>query len=103
MGTLKVDFSNSLYKKIMLVSNETLLLNTCRNVPLQANPDPKRLYQFRIGTGSRQQLRILPDPDPVPDPQHSLWLMDPDADLDADPDPSIFIMDIHEVNRKQLN
>jgi hypothetical protein len=29
--------------------------------------------------------------------------MDPDADLDADPDPSIFIMDIHEVNRKQLN
>ncbi len=43
------------------------------------NPDPKRFFRFRIGSGSGQKFRILPDP--VPDPQH--WL----KVFVADPDP----------------
>ena len=33
----------------------------------------KRLFRFRIGSGSGQKFRILPDPVPVPDPQH--WII----------------------------
>jgi hypothetical protein len=28
--------------------------------------------------------------------------MDPDSDPDADPDPSIFIIDLHDANKKQI-
>ncbi len=34
------------------------------------------------------------------DPDPGLWLMDPEPD--ADPDPSIFIIDLHDANKKPV-